>query len=616
MNRPRNRISFRFSARARHAACLADVADGGFVAQWWDLDGEAGVCHRETATAESTSTQPLPTDDGRLLLLRNGIGRHQLVLCEPADADRTQSVTVEAQGLRLVPGGPMGTLALAVEAEAHGHTRVWQVRDTPLRLVRPVSLPGRTAGFFPLDTTGLRYAADLRRDGGCRPVTVDLADATWSPMPAPAEARVHRLLLSAPGSGLLLVASDRGGTLRIGRTSAGDPADVCFPAGFDSLDGAVLPLAADPSGERVALRVTKGAKADLVLYDVAEDRWSRTGLPSGALHPVAGWGEKGLRVVYSHPAHPTGIVTVPTGPTGVTGGATGAAPVSATTAPAATTTGAVLPAASGARTERFDTPDGDLEAVCLGDWRTSATVVVALHGGPEAAWELRFQPTLHRLIEAGAAVVAPNQRGSTGYGRAHSAAIHGAWGVPDLADIRGLVRTLTAHRSTGAEPPALHGVSYGAFLALLAVSADPSAWSRCAVVAPFLSAARLYEQAEAPTRALIDRHGHGTPPDDELGARDVWELAGRIRTPLLVVHGANDLTVPVEQSRLLRQRLIEVGRREHTDFDFLEVAGSGHSPLEEAGGAELARRLVAFLVSGGATAPPPTPDLMAAHAAV
>ncbi|WKN16538.1 prolyl oligopeptidase family serine peptidase [Streptomyces sp. JUS-F4] len=650
MNRRPERISFRFSARSRFAACLVATADGALAPGWWDLDGThppyAGdpPRYREGAPAETTATQVLPTEDGGLLRLRGaaGSGRHLLLLSRPAPASAAATATgtslagprvpysaerelrgpspagpglkdpappkelaVEARGLRLVPGGPPGTLALAVETTHDGRTRVRRVRATPLRLSDPVILPGRVTALLPLDGTGRRYATDLEGPDGYRPVSLDLRDGTWRALPSPANGRIHRLLLSAPASGLLLTASDPGdGRLRIAHAALGDRTRLSFPDRLNSLDGAVLPLAADPAGERVALRVTRGARARLFLYDVGADRPRPAALPPGAFHPVAGWSTGGLRVVYATPDRPTDLVTVPDTAAHPDPASTAAHPDPASYDAPSSSLGAPsnTPDAEGtshAATEWFATPSGRFEAVVLGDRRTAPTVVVALHGGPEDHWTLGHDPVLARLSDAGAAVVAPNQRGSTGYGRAHAEAIHGAWGVPDLADIRSLVRTLTEQRPPDAEPPVLLGTSYGGFLALLAVCADPYAWARCAVIAPFLSARGLRERSSPAVRALIDRHGLGEPPDDDLGPRDVERLAHRIRVPLLALHGCDDPVVPVDETRRLRQALARAGgpQRALAPHDCLDIPGAGHHPLQERGGAGLTDRLVSFLTA-------------------
>ncbi|MGK4583599.1 alpha/beta fold hydrolase [Kitasatospora sp. HPMI-4] len=250
-------------------------------------------------------------------------------------------------------------------------------------------------------------------------------------------------------------------------------------------------------------------------------------------------------------------------------------------------------------------PAGPIEAVVYGGdaWLSSPQLVLALHGGPADAWRLEFDPALQRMAAEGLTVIAPNQRGSIGYGVDYAMAIRGAWGGPDLDDILHLIDGLSGQRSAlGLEPPALFGVSYGAFLALLATAyAPPGQVSRCAVVAPFLSGARLLAEAAAPVRALTTRLGGGDPIADAHGPRDVLQLAHRLTAPLLIVHGDRDEVVPVSQSRSLRHELLRIGRAEGTDFRYVEAAGSGHEVLAEEGGAVLHELLASFLRTGRPT---------------
>ncbi|MET7637197.1 prolyl oligopeptidase family serine peptidase [Streptomyces sp. NPDC005438] len=572
-----DRVSFHFSVAAEHAACLTGTADGGFAAELWTLRGPQAdqVLSQVPVTPQA---QPVPTDDGRLLILVNGTKRHRISLSDPHRPEgRVLSLNLSARGLRLVAAPSGAGLALALETDHDDQTVLWRVLEKPLRAERALTLPGRTGRVHWLDLAGDRLAIDLRQ--GPRVVTalVDLRAGTWTPLPHPEGTDTHRVVLADPRSGRLLLATDRGGAPRLGWASAEEPTEPRLPRGLNSVRGAVLPLAFDPTGSRLALRVTRGAVAEAVRYDLATDRISGTELPGGMVYPAACWGEGGLWVAHSRPGVPTRVERVSDQPR--------------RTRP--------VPSGPGdPRVERFGEGPDDFEAVCLGDWRRSEGVVVALHGGPEAAWTLGHDSLLDRLSRSGLAVVAPNQRGSLGYGQPHARAIHGAWGGPDLADIRALVRQLRAERASRAMAPALYGISYGAFLGLLTVAADPSSWSRCVAVAPFLSARRLYGTAGAQVRALVDRHRegpHAPTPTDEWGERDLWRLSARIRTPLLLVHGADDPTVPVDQSRQLRRRLTDLGRREGTDFDYVEVPDAGHDPLREPGGAALADRVTDFL---------------------
>ena len=306
------------------------------------------------------------------------------------------------------------------------------------------------------------------------------------------------------------------------------------------------PLAVAPGGGAVALQVRRGARPHLLRHRVADDRLTELDVPVGIIGDVGAWSATGLRFPYSSPVCPGAIATVGKewSLTGVTGG---------------------VPA----HLEWFACRMGDVEAVVYGDWRTADKVVLALHGGPDAAWDMGWQPALARLAATGCAVVAPNQRGSTGYGAAHADAISDDWGVPDRIDVCRIGRALHRGRRAGARAPILYGESYGAYLALLAAGHRPDLWSGCVAVAPFLSGARLHAEASPAVRAEVERLGGR-------GGADVLAVARRIDGPLLVVHGDRDPTVPVTQSRALRHHLRRPGR---TRLEYVEVAGAGHDPL-------------------------------------
>ncbi len=102
----------------------------------------------------------------------------------------------------------------------------------------------------------------------------------------------------------------------------------------------------------------------------------------------------------------------------------------------------------------FDGPAGPIETIVYGgpDWRTHDRLVLALHGGPVSSWRLEFDPLFQGLVRAGCAVVAPNCRGSVGYGEDHLHPIRGDWGGRDLG-MGGLYADLVGHWQ-GAEPVA------------------------------------------------------------------------------------------------------------------------------------------------------------------
>jgi len=222
---------------------------------------------------------------------------------------------------------------------------------------------------------------------------------------------------------------------------------------------------------------------------------------------------------------------------------------------------------------------------------------VALHGGPLSSWRFEFAPLFQCLAQAGVAVVAPNYRGSTGYGDEHLRPVIDNWGGPDLEDVIHLGRSLDSERGHRQLPkPVVLGASYGAFLALLAASHEPEFWSACVALAPFLSGPSLHNCADIAVRNRIEQLGGLKRIDDAIGSRDVLRVCTSLSAPLLLIHGRRDETIPVEQSRLLRQRLSELGRTEGVDFEYLEV-DSNHEEVAMVWPKVLRRKVVSFCLA-------------------
>uniref|UniRef100_UPI000A4236FD alpha/beta hydrolase family protein n=1 Tax=Peterkaempfera griseoplana TaxID=66896 RepID=UPI000A4236FD len=389
----------------------------------------------------------------------------------------------------------------------------------------------------------------------------------------------------------------------------GGPDPLRFPEALH-LPGTLLrPVAVEPgrAEPRVAVQLDRGAGSALALWSPAGGRLDPLPVPPGRLGAVAHWSAAGLRIPYSAPDRPAAMATLE-----VAALLRPPQPRRAAVGRAAAAIGwrldgsAAAPGDGGrwqpAGLASVPAAEGRMEAVVYGGagWAAARHLVVALHGGPTDAWRLEFEPTLQRLAADGVAVAAPNQRGSSGYGPEYALCLRGAWGGPDLEDVLCLLAELAARRAAlGLEPPALFGISYGAFLALLAACHAPAGQvARCAVVAPFLSGARLQAEGAAPVRALTTRLGGAVPIDDGRGPRDVLRLCHRIAVPLLMVHGERDEVVPVGQSRALRRQLLRAGRTEGADFRYVEVAGAGHELLAEEGAPALRELLAAFLRAG------------------
>ncbi|GIH23827.1 hypothetical protein Aph01nite_21370 [Acrocarpospora phusangensis] len=530
------RVSFRFSACGRYAACLSAGEDGGLQPEVWDFTRNGVRLLPGTADA---GTQVLPLDGDRILLCRNENGRYEITELTEAG----ERVVAAGTGLvvHLNAGShTSGVLAVGAAPDGSGG-RIFRV-GTGLEPLAALP-PGVQGAGVPLGPGLLGFTRLGPYTAG--PVMVDLVRDAWTQVPGAGPGA--QLLAGSPRSGLMLLAEPRPDGYEVRWNHADGRAE---PRRVTGIDGVLTPLAAHGDGRRFALRLDRGSRSRLAVLTPETGELTEPAVPDGVLHASAGWQGDTLRVPFTSPGAPGSVLSV-------------------------TPDGFRLDPPARAVRARVEVVAGT-EAVTYGDWRAADRVVIALHGGPQDAWRYAYDRVFAAIAETGVAVVAPNQRGSSGYGAAHRDALVGAWGGPDLDDV------LAVAAAVGGRPR-LYGVSYGAYLALLAYARRPESWSRCAVVAPFLSPAGLYAHADPSVRRLIDRlDGHSGP--------DVAPLAERLRPPLMVIHGADDPVIPVAHARRLRT-LIPAA------IDYLEIPGAGHSPLSEAGGAELTGRLAEFLAA-------------------
>jgi alpha-beta hydrolase superfamily lysophospholipase len=544
------RISFAAHPASGTLACLRSDARQGVTAELLATDG--GGSRVVAVPGLGLSAQLLPLGPDTLLIFSHRDAAHQVDLVTVPDGDAPvvrRLGEVSGATLRLLPAGPLtrtGVLALAASLTPDGRTTLRAVTRSGLAARPLVELPGLFGGGTWAGAEG-RLAGWLSGDGApADGVLVDPVGGAWSPVFRVNASTTDRLV---GGTGQLLVAAtDAGGRHRLGYGE--DPTRLRFPTALTGDELTLLGCA----GRRLLVAADAGAGTRLLLADARTDTVTVLDAGAGVACGPAVLAADAAHLPWATPEHPARLRRLD-----LHAGAGRARPA---------------PRAPGARLETFPGADGPVEAVVLGDPATADTVVLALHGGPLAAWRLGFDPLLAGLADHGAAVVAVNQRGSTGYGTAHALAIRDAWGGPDLDDVLSVAAALRRRRGPGAPLPVLLGTSYGGFLALLAAALEPTAWSGCIALAPFISGPRLLAATGGPIRRLLERLGGDVPLRDERGVRDAYERCPEIEVPVLVVHGGRDDVVPVSESRALVDRLRTTGRA--CAVEYLELPAADH----------------------------------------
>ncbi len=202
--------------------------------------------------------------------------------------------------------------------------------------------------------------------------------------------------------------------------------------------------------------------------------------------------------------------------------------------------------------------------------------IVYVHGGPNGQSTRSFDPLVQLLAEAGFVVVAPNYRGSTGYGKAFEDANNKDWGGGDLKDLLGAVKYLAERKELDPKRVGITGGSYGGYMTLLALSRAPDV---------FAAGVESYGMCDLLMDYWLTKSRFGDWYETEMGdprtgaalyrERSPLPYLENIRAPLLVFQGANDTNVPKSESDLLTAVLKQLGKAH--EYIVYEDEGHGFS---------------------------------------
>ncbi len=188
-----------------------------------------------------------------------------------------------------------------------------------------------------------------------------------------------------------------------------------------------------------------------------------------------------------------------------------------------------------------------------------APVVVLIHGGPESQSQQSFNPIVQALVVSGYAVVVPNVRGSTGYGKRYAAlddTTKRLDSVKDLAAVHGWI----ASNGFDSERAVLWGGSYGGYMVLAGLAFQPELWAAGVDIVGISDLVTFLENTSAYRRAHREKE-YGSLKDDRsfLEAASPLRSVEAMRAPLFVIHGRNDPRVPVGETVQMTNALKEHG---------------------------------------------------------
>ncbi|HJZ91518.1 MAG TPA: S9 family peptidase [Gemmataceae bacterium] len=209
-------------------------------------------------------------------------------------------------------------------------------------------------------------------------------------------------------------------------------------------------------------------------------------------------------------------------------------------------------------------------------------VVINIHGGPEG----QFQPTFlgrnnYFLNELGVALLFPNVRGSTGYGKTFLTLDNGFKREDSYKDIESLLDWLKTRDDLDAERVMVTGGSYGGFMTL-AVACNYADRIRCAVDVVGISNFVTFLQNTESYRRDLRRVEYGDERDPKM--REFMQRTApvnnvhKIKRPMFIVQGKNDPRVPLSEA----EQMVAALKRANVPVWYLIAKDEGHGFAKKA----------------------------------
>jgi dipeptidyl aminopeptidase/acylaminoacyl peptidase len=203
-------------------------------------------------------------------------------------------------------------------------------------------------------------------------------------------------------------------------------------------------------------------------------------------------------------------------------------------------------------------------------------VILSIHGGPEHQEfpYYAYNGFYQYLCHIGIGVLAPNVRGSTGYGKSYQKLIHRDWGGDELKDLEYAALYLKGLDWVNSEKLGVFGGSFGGFATLSCVSRLSDYWAAAVdIVGP--SNLITFTKSVPPFWKRFMKKWIGDPDEDKemLKERSPITYVNNIKAPLLIIQGANDPRVVKAESDQMVDQLKQLGR----EVEYMIFEDEGHS---------------------------------------
>jgi len=225
-------------------------------------------------------------------------------------------------------------------------------------------------------------------------------------------------------------------------------------------------------------------------------------------------------------------------------------------------------------------------------------LIVLVHGGPYMrGGHWAWSPEASFLATLGYAVLEPEFRGSMSWGRKLYQAGWKQWGLAMQDDLNDGMDWLTQEGTIDPKRACIVGASYGGYAVMMGLARDPDRW-KCGVDYVGVTDINLlfdvtWSDADAQYLKYMARETIGDPQKDaaQFKATSPLAQAARIKAPVLMVYGTQDVRVPLVHGQKMRDAL----RANNVPVEWLTYGEEGHGWGLESNRYDFYRRVAQFL---------------------
>ena len=187
-------------------------------------------------------------------------------------------------------------------------------------------------------------------------------------------------------------------------------------------------------------------------------------------------------------------------------------------------------------------------------------LVLTVHGGPQNAYYDNFNASQQVLATNGYLALAVNPRGSSTYGVDFMKAVLQDWGGEDFLDLLAAVDEVVSRPYVDGDRLGITGYSYGGYMSAWAIGQD-TRFKAAVVGAPCIDLTSMYGTSDiGVTFGEVEWGGSRHEALEAYLAHSPITYVGRVETPVLLLHGEDDVRCPIGQSEQYFVALKRLGK--------------------------------------------------------